>query len=512
MFPSKRLLPLIIAESLLAAGCGGGNAPSPPPQMPSGRGQLIQSPPVKLSSLSASDLLSALSSSRQGQVLLQFALSPTCSVDTYHLEYQTVGARDEAATASAALMIPTGSDPICQAPHPIVLYAHGKRTLKSFNIADLTTQSWESLALAAVAGARGYIVVAPNYAGYDTSNLDYHPYLNANQQSDDMIDALTAARSALSAMNQADNHQLFVTGYSQGGYVAMATHRALQAAGIPVTASAPMSGPYALSAFGDAVFMGQVDDGAAQDFIMVASSYQHAYSNLYSDPTEVFEPAYASGIDSLLPNATDVSTLIAQGRLPQSALFSNSPPAPEFASITPATTPAQLAVVFAAGFGTGNLVTNAYRLSYLRDAQAEPDGGFPSDTTGVPPVSPANALRQDLKTNDLRNWAPNAPVLLCAGNADPSVFYFNTRLMQEFWATKAPASRVTVLDVDSPVSSGDPYASVKTTFAAAKSAIAAAAVAAGATDGGAAAVLQVYHADLVPPFCLVAAASFFENY
>ena len=31
-------------------------------------------------------------------------------------------------------------------------------------------------------------------------------------------------------------------------------------------------------------------------------------------------------------------------------------------------------------------------------------------------------------------------------------------------------------------------------------------------DGGAAAVLQIYHADLVPPFCLVAAASFFENY
>ena len=194
--------------------------------MLSGRGQLIQSPPVKVSSLSASDLLSTLSSSKQGQVLLEFALSPICSVDTYHLEYQTVGARGEAATVSAALMIPTGSDPMCQAPHPIVLYAHGKRTLKSFNIADLASQSWESLALAAVSAARGYIMVAPNYAGYDTSNLDYHPYLNANQQSDDMIDALTAAQSALSGMNQADNHKLFVTGYSQGGYVAMATHRA----------------------------------------------------------------------------------------------------------------------------------------------------------------------------------------------------------------------------------------------------------------------------------------------
>jgi len=76
----------------------------------------------------------------------------------------------------------------------------------------------------------------------------------------------------------------------------------------------------------------------------------------------------------------------------------------------------------------------------------------------------------------------------------------------------APGSQVTVLDVDSPVSSGDAYPNVKNAFAAAKSAVAAAAVAGGATDGGAAAVLQVYHADLVPPFCLVAAVSFFENY
>ena len=514
MFRLKRLLPTI-AVSLLAASCGGGgggNAPSPPPQVSSERGQLIKSPPSRLSSLLPSNLLSTLSSSAQGQVVLQFGLAPTCSVDTYYLEYQTVGARGEATTASAALMIPTGSDAICQAPHPIVIYAHGKQVNKAFNIADLADQKWEGLALATISSARGYIMVAPNYAGYDTSSLSYHPYLDADQQSGDMIDALTAAHSALSAMNVADNHKLFVTGYSQGGYVAMATHRALQAAGITVTASAPMSGPYALSAFGDALFMGQVDDGATEDFIMVATSYQHAYGNLYSSATEVFEPAYASGIDSLLPTTTDVNTLIAQGRFPQSALFSSTPPAPEFSSITPAPAPAQLAGVFAAGFGAGNLVTNAYRLSYLRDAQTAPDGGFPNWTTGAPPASPANALRQDLKTNDLRNWSPTSPMLLCAGNADPSVFYLNTSLMQELWAVNASGSQVTVLDVDSPVSSADAYASVKTAFAAAKSAVAVAAVAGGATDGGAAAILQVYHADLVPPFCLVAASSFFENY
>ena len=66
--------------------------------------------------------------------------------------------------------------------------------------------------------AEGYIVVAPNYLGYDTSTLPYHPYLNGDQQSKDMIDALTAARSALptsNAPNTRDGGKLFITGYSQ---------------------------------------------------------------------------------------------------------------------------------------------------------------------------------------------------------------------------------------------------------------------------------------------------------
>src|SRR6202007_2436583 len=114
-----------------------------------------------------------------------------------------------------------------------------------------------TVSLAALFASQGYIVVAPNYAGYDTSTLPYHPYLIADQQSKDMIDALSAARPALplaSLTTVADNGQLFITGYSQGGYVAMATHRAMQAAGTVVTGAAPMSGPSALAAFGVSVF------------------------------------------------------------------------------------------------------------------------------------------------------------------------------------------------------------------------------------------------------------------
>jgi hypothetical protein len=460
--------------------------------------------------------LALLGLSNLGQKLVQLAFQPTCTVNVYQIEYATVGGQNEATTASGALMVPSGSDGSCQGPRPIVLYAHGTTPDKSFNIASISTSGDdEGLILAAVFAAKGYIVVAPNYAGYDTSTLAYHPYLDADQQSKDMIDALTAARSALpvtAAPSATDAMKLFVTGYSQGGFVAMATHRALQAAGATVTAAGPMSGPYALAAFGDAVFMGQVNGSAVLNFVLLTTSYQHAYGNLYTNTTDVFEAKYATGIDALLPSTTPISTLYSEGKLPQNALFNSTPPAPQYASITPATMPANLAPAFALGFGTDNLVTNAYRMSYLEDAAASPDGGFPTTTTGVPAAAPANTLRQALKTNDLRNWTPTAPVLLCGGSGDPTVFFFNTQLMEGYWAMHPPSVAPVVLDVDSGAPPGDPYASLKSDFAIAKEAVAAAAVAGGATDGGAAAVLMDYHAGLVPPFCLLAVKSFFDTH
>jgi hypothetical protein len=477
------------------------------------RGALLSTPTL-VASYSDNDLLALLGGSDVGKVLLSLAYTPKCSLDVYQLSYETVGGQNESAKASGALMVPTGSDPACQGPLSIVVYAHGTNADKTFNMAILKGNA-EAILMAAIFASRGYIVVAPNYAGYDTSDLPYHPYLNADQQSKETIDVLAAARSALpvaTATSVTDNHKLFLTGYSQGGFVAMAAQKALEAAGMKVTAAAPMSGPYALAAFGDAIFMGQVNTSGPLNFTLITDSYQHAYGNIYTNTTDVFEAQYAPNIASLLPSTSSITSLYAAGDLPQNALFSSTPPAPEFASITPATTPAALAPVFAMGFGTLNLVTNTYRLSYLRDAQAAPDGGFPTVSTGIPATSPTNTLRQALKLNDLRNWSPTAPVLLCAGDQDPTVFYLNTQLMQQYWMANAPGAAATILDVDSAVTAGDPYADLKNGFAAAKALVAASAVAGGARDGGAAAVLQAYHAGLVPPVCLSAVKSFFDGF
>lgn len=512
-----KLIAVGCSAAVLAA-CSGSNdderAPEAPPATTPQRGTLIQNPPARVLSLSATDLTTILSSVPLGQQALAVVGAPKCGIDVHQLQYNTVDPSGQPTTSSGALMIPTGSDTECQGARPVVLYAHGTAVERSYDIANLSaSDNAEGLSIAVVFAARGYIVVAPNYAGYATSTLPYHPYLNADQQSKDTVDALAAARSALptsTAPMASDSGKLFVTGYSQGGHVAMATHRLMQSTGIPVTAAAPMSGPYALAAFADAVFFGQVVRGAPLFATFLAIGYEKAYGDIYTTPADIFEARYATGIDTLLPSTTSRSDLFAQGKLPREQLFSSLPPDPSFAAYTPATQPAELAPLFARGFGAENLVTNAFRLAYLQDAQAHPDGGFPTATDLRPAASPANTLRIAFKTNDLRNWLPMAPVLLCAGNDDPTVFYMNTDLMQRYWSANG-ATTVKVLDVDGPLGLDDPDAALKVGFAAAKQAFAADAVANGATDGGAAAVLDAYHSTLVPPFCLAAAKAFFDG-
>lgn len=522
---SRYLLTAVAAASLLTA-CGGGsssgNLGTVDTSASPARGALLQNPPPRITSLTAADLTTSLKASATGQGLLAVAGTPTCGVDVQYIKYGTVGGAGEATDASGVLMTPSGAAG-CTGARPVVLYAHGTTITKSYNLANLSDSTnaaySEAILIAAMYAAQGFIVVAPNYAGYDSSKLSYTPYLNADQSSKEMVDALAAARKALPGLLQPvqDSGKLFITGYSQGGHVAMATHKAMQAAGQTVTASAPMSGPYALSAFADAIFYGNVNLGSTLFTPLQVNSYQKAYGNIYSSLSDIYEPAYATGIDTLLPTDTPYATLLTQGKLPQTALFSSTPPAAAFSAITPPTTPAAQAPLFALGFGANNLITNKARLSYLMDAIANPDGAVPTVTTGAQAATPANTLRIAAKKNDLRNWTPTRPVLLCGGANDPTVFFsLNTQLMQGFWTSPSPAAPAAgllqVLNVDStPTSASDPFAAAKVGFKQAVTATATAAVTAGAKDSGAAAVTQAYHGGLVPPFCNAAARGFFQQ-
>ena len=493
------------------------------------RGTLVDNPALRVASLNATDFNAQLSATVQGKQLLQLAGTPACGVDFYYFKYWTVGPDKSAQLASGALMVPTGASAPCTGPRPVVLYAHGTATDSTFNIANIADSSnaanSESAMIAAVFAAQGYIVVAPNYLGYDISTLGYHPFVDGAANANDMMDALTAARSALLSTftpTTSDDGKLYVTGYSEGGYVAMATVKAMQAAGDAVTASAPSSGPYALESFGDAIFFGQVNIGSTVFAPLVRTSYGHAYGNLHTSSSAVFSSTYATGIDSLLPSPTPLATLFQQGKLPQTALFNSTTPtsstgitavdaAADQLLALPASPPysPSEAALFDTGFGNPYLLSNAYRVAYVDDAVINQDqaemtlingGTLDSSDVALAPTS-ALGLRQDLALNDMRSgpWFPKEPMLLCGGDQDPTVFFQNTQIMAALWSPYVAGGLVSVLDLNATPSG--PFAPLQGGFQATYGQL---------VSANGAAAIESYHSTEAP-FCMVAARGFFAQ-
>lgn len=481
------------AAAAMLAACGGGGDTSPgsPFDLSGAPGSLMATPSTVIQ-LTPDDFVNRAKAAK-AESLFQVTELPKCTITFNYFQYGTVGGKGEPTAASAGLMVPSGANPACTGPRPVLLYAHGTTTDKQKNMAspikskklptDPDVPDEEVFLIAAMYAAQGYIVVAPNYAGYESSTLGYHPYLNMEQQAKDMMDGLTAARKGFAAVGAVASSKLFVTGYSQGGFVSMATQRALQLAGTPVTAGAHLSGPYALGAFGDAVYGGRVNLGATVFSPLLTTSFQRTYGNIYTAPSDMYEPAFATGIETLLPTNLTQTELFTQGKLPSAFMFEGPAPDPRLAPF----------------FGTPNLVKTSYRNAVVTDAVANP-------------TSPKHPLRVAAQKNDLlqQNWTPAQPMLLCGGKDDPTVFFdLNTQGAQTYFASKGvPAQAVTVLDVDSTAAGDtDPFKPVKDGFAASKAATIAAAGA-----NAASAVAQAYHGTLVPPFCNAAARGYFSQF
>lgn len=493
--------------ALVLAGCGGSGSPGPAIDTTVTRGTLFANPPNQVpipladgtatTKLEPAMFAAMLEGGSPG--VTQVTGTPKCAISTYYMKYATVGGAGEATDATGAIMVPSGTDPLCTGSRPVLLYAHGTTVEKAFNMANLRDNSEASL-VAAMYAAQGYIVVAPNYAGYDTSSLPYHPYLNAEQQANDMIDSLRAARKAFPKIGATESGKIVIAGYSQGGHVAMATQRAMQTnfpTEFNVAALAGMSGPYAMALLGDAVFAGSPNAGGTVFLPMIATSWQKSYGGLYASPSELYEDKYVSGIETLLPNSTlTFSTLFSTGKLPQLALFAKD-------SLPGPSSPA-----FAPFFGDGNLIKSSFRTAYLADAQKNPCNVNPAAPLNC---TPANAFRKGGVKNDLRTYLPKVPVMLCGGNGDPTVFFASTQATAGYFlANGLPAAALTVLDVDSaPTGPTDPFAAAKVGFSTSKTSTINAAIAA-KTDP-VTAVANAYHGSLVPPFCNAAARGFFTS-
>ncbi len=230
--------------SLTACGGGdskneGGGSGNPPPPAISGAGELKSA--ALLNTITPTQITEALAkdhSKVQGIV-------PRYAVTSYRLEYLTSDAQGREVRASGLVSVPVKA---AGAKSPVLGYQHGT----IFKSEEAPSNNAVGSEVSVVMASLGYIVVAPDYVGYGVSKGVPHPYLLSAPTAAATLDLLTAARTWRGQGNAADNGQLFLTGYSEGGYSTMAAHRALQASNAPERQALRMvvvgAGPYNVQA------------------------------------------------------------------------------------------------------------------------------------------------------------------------------------------------------------------------------------------------------------------------
>ena len=235
----RRAGALALVAALAACGGGSGSAdigkPPDPVPAPELSGRLESS--VSLGALSVADIAAALAAKES----LAEGVVPRYSVTSYRLEYQTTDADGKQVRASGMVSVPQKA---AGAKSPVLSYQHGT----IFRDAEAPSNNAVASEVAVVLASLGYIVLAPDYVGFGASKGTPHPYLLSGPAAAATVDFLTAARTWRGQANVADNGQLFLTGYSEGGYVTLAAHRAMQAGGSPhlqnLRMVVPGAGPY----------------------------------------------------------------------------------------------------------------------------------------------------------------------------------------------------------------------------------------------------------------------------
>jgi len=303
---------------------------------------------------------------------------PEYPIDIYKVLYKTPYLHlDSLVQASGAIVVPQTDCPL-----PIANYQHGTQARRS---SAPSTLNGGQIEVAMIFASTGYVVSVPDYLGLGDSDpkVIIHPYIHAFSQAHTSINIMRATREIAADQAVTLNDQIFLFGYSQGGFGTAAVHKEIEAnysEEFQITASAPMSGPYDLKE-------AQVDLIASDDpyptpgylpFIFLA--YQSIYGNLYDeDISEVLLAPY----DSLMP------ALFYSGEYSIGYINNQSPDVPK---------------------------------TMVKDSVIE---AFMTNSD--------HPLRLDLNDNHLLDWTPQAPIKLYYCRGDDQVSYLNSENAYDSW-------------------------------------------------------------------------------
>lgn len=217
-------------------------------------------------------------------------------VTVYKITYATTY-KGESIEASGLAFIPQN----LTSHAPLVSLHHGTTFVK----ADAPSASNSFTGVEFFASA-GYISIMPDYIGYGKSASIFHPYYDYEHSALAVIDMIKAIKEFLEVEEILFNDKLFLTGYSEGGYVTLAAAKELETNsthGLTTTAVAAGAGGYDLRHMLDGILEDNYY-GYPSYLAFIIMSYNITYD--WNKPlTYFFNEPYATALSTYMNGEHD---------------------------------------------------------------------------------------------------------------------------------------------------------------------------------------------------------------
>lgn len=107
-------------------------------------------------------------------------------------------------------------------------------------------EQFEMRTLGLVPASNGYFVSLPDYAGYSVSKDEEHPYGISTELAKQSVDMIKASKTFAKEKGIELTKDLYLSGYSEGGYAAVATHKMIEEEHLDwnLKSTAALAGPY----------------------------------------------------------------------------------------------------------------------------------------------------------------------------------------------------------------------------------------------------------------------------
>ena len=221
----------------------------------------------------------------------------------YDIKYESIDQNGVIDTLSGLISFPQSN----VEAFPILAYQHGTLILDSQapSITGMSMDNLEILLVGLATTPSGFITVMPDYVGIGDPEK-YHPYTIADPHTRALVDILRASKE-LSFILQDENtfqfnQQLFLIGYSDGGYATLASQKGIEQNyhdEFIITASLPMAGPYDLSGTMVDYFLSDPEYSQPYYVPYVLTSHLWYYEGLDVNFNQYFEPFWADTLPSL---------------------------------------------------------------------------------------------------------------------------------------------------------------------------------------------------------------------